>query len=73
MVPEEGVMHGEVQTRFSKSSLMDDLQRRADKLQHRYRFDPQWGWAQVRHETDQDRVIAYGRFSMLQDLIEELS
>jgi hypothetical protein len=65
-------MNTATQARFSKATMLDDLQRRMDKLAERYTFDPNVGWAQVRNDGI-ETVVEYGRFSMLQDLIDELS
>lgn len=64
---------GGVRERFSKTSLLADLQRRADALRNAHDFDPDNGTSQLGRIPHGIRAVDYGRFSMLQDLIEELS
>jgi hypothetical protein len=58
--------------RFSKANLLADLEKRAEFLRERNSFKPGNGWAQVKN-SGTERIVEYGRYCMLQDLIEELS
>lgn len=57
--------------RFSKAALLEDLNRRYNHIQKRHEFNPNYGWSQV-EDSDTETKVAYGRFSMLQDLMEDL-
>lgn len=58
--------------RFSKTSFRDDLIRRRDALQSTHKFDRNNGWAQVQ-KSPIERIVAYGRYAQLNDLISELN
>ena len=58
--------------RFSKAALLEDLRHRSDSLEKRHAFDPTNGWSQIKIRRDFETVMAYGQYSLLQDLIEEL-
>jgi hypothetical protein len=50
--------------------LVEYLEALSEELATRYGFDPTNGWNQVTG-SDRNRTIEYGRFSMLQDLLDE--
>lgn len=56
--------------RFSKAALVGDLRERYLALQKRHGFDPRIGWVQVQR-SEIDRVIAYGAFDIIEQLLEE--
>lgn len=58
--------------RFSKQNLLDYLQKQMDKIAKQENFDPNNGCVLV-NATWADPMLQYGRMSMLQDLIEDLS
>jgi hypothetical protein len=58
--------------RFSKASLVNDLQARVDRMAARHKFDGNNGWAQVDGKYVAT-IVAYGEWTALCDLIDELS
>lgn len=57
--------------RFSKSSLMAMLSKRADDYEGTYGFHSDDGYHQV-EGRDIATVVAFGRYSMLLELLEEM-
>lgn len=60
----------EPKKRFSRATMLEELERRYEGLRKQYRFDPNNGWAQVEGKP-LVVVVSYGRFALLEDLIEE--
>lgn len=59
-------------TRFTKTAFRDELVRLRDNLQRIHKFDPKNGWSQV-ERSPVDRIVAYGRFAQLNELISDLT
>ena len=57
-------------TRFSKASVLALLQQRAEQLESEFGFVCGQGWASWQNATP-ETLVAFGRYSELQDLIEE--
>lgn len=57
--------------RFSKSAFREELERRLERMEKHHRFDPNNGWDQVK-KASIERVVEYGRYAMLSDLVDEL-
>jgi hypothetical protein len=63
--------------RFSKATFVAEIESIMEKIRERNGFDAGDGWAQVLHGKQRGantlRAVEYGRFSMLQDLLEEFA
>jgi hypothetical protein len=57
--------------RFSKSNFRAKLEEMAEHRAEYYGFDPGNGWNQVA-SAPIDKIVEYGRYAQLLDLIEEL-
>jgi hypothetical protein len=58
--------------RFSKASLIQNLETKIKALRDEHHFVKTMGWDQVKDETA-DVVTEYGRFEAYCDLIDELN
>lgn len=57
--------------RFNKAKLIQDLLERAERLELKWKFDRNNGWAQLA-TNDKERAAEYGRFRNMLDLAGEI-
>ncbi|MGK3981247.1 hypothetical protein WMF38_57150 [Sorangium sp. So ce118] len=57
--------------RFSKATVLEFIESRADHLQKKHDFNPRHGTSQVRGKGE-DAAVAYGEFRALLDLAERI-
>lgn len=57
--------------RFSKAKIVQDLRNRAERLENKWKFDRNNGWAQLT-KNDVERAAEYGRFRNMLDLVGEI-
>lgn len=57
--------------RFSKAKMVQDLLERADRLEKKWKFDRNNGWAQLRG-GDIEKAAEYGRYRNMLDLAAEI-
>lgn len=57
--------------RFSKDNVLIHIEAKMQKLQEKWNFDPNNGWAQV-EGAGFSKVMAYGEYQVLEELHEDL-
>jgi hypothetical protein len=60
-----------VKKKFTRHVLVGELHERRDTLLRKHKFDPNDGWAQIENCENIQRVVDYGAFDLLGDLIVE--
>lgn len=59
--------------RFSRTALLEKIDRHIENLYTRHGFDRKTGTAQLRGTTDTERVLAYGELVALQCLRDDIA
>ena len=58
--------------RFSKEKVYNAICDKLEFLEQEYLFNPKNGTSQLNKDDSQERIIAYGKYEVLDELLDEL-
>ena len=61
-----------VRARFNKQNLLNQLQTEITRMEDMWGFVPDNGTNQIEDKTDFDRVVAYGEYVAITDIVDSI-